>query len=209
MNLCRETFWLKHQSNCCLRITSYWQILVLIAGIGYSQSECPCVCVGWRVIGGVVFYKQRQDLRDYSLGLFNGECKTCPWGNKVPANSGSASLHKFKSLNIPSLYDWPHTASVSTRNVLSTWCNLHLPFPIFLLVLLGSGTTLRKWPRSPLWLAVRGRMLMPIGGWWYPVSQWGGAGGEIPGLASEIIIVSIPPPPPPPHFFVWAAAPGL
>lgn len=63
------------------------------------------VCVGWRVIGGIFFYKQIQDLRDYGLGSFNGECKTCPGGNEVPANSGSAWLPKFKSLNIISLYD--------------------------------------------------------------------------------------------------------
>lgn len=88
---------------------------MLINGIRFSQSECPCVCVGWSVIGGIFFYKQRQDLRDYGLGLFNGECKRFPQGNKVPANSGSASLHNFKSLNIPSLYDWPHTASQSQR----------------------------------------------------------------------------------------------
>lgn len=45
----------------------------------YSKSEFVLVSV-WaeRVIGGIFFHKQRQDLRDYGLGLFNGECKTCP-----------------------------------------------------------------------------------------------------------------------------------
>ena len=95
-------------------------------------SECPCVCVGWRVIGGIFFYKQIQDLRDYGLGLLNGESKTCPRGSEVPAHSGSAWLHKVKSPNIISLYDWPHTASDQTC------CLLHLLSPLSTpLVLLG------------------------------------------------------------------------
>lgn len=119
-------------------ITSYWQILVLINGISVPQSDCPCVCVGWRFTGGIFLSKQRQDPRDYGLGLFNGECKTRPWGYEVPTNSGSASLHKFKSLRSPSPYDWipilPEKSSPSIISVFpfpfSCWCFWVLFWPL-------------------------------------------------------------------------------
>lgn len=87
--------------------------------------------MGWRFIGGIFLYKQRQDLRDYGLGLFNGECKTCPWGCEVPTNSGSASLHKFKSLTIPSPCDWPHAASESQFHQKSPLHLVQSPSPLF------------------------------------------------------------------------------
>ncbi len=95
--------------------------------------------MGRWVIGGIFFRKQRQDLRDYGRDLLNGECKTWPWGNKVPG----LSLHLPLSTNVNPL-TFPafmtdntlHLNPHFTRNVFSIWCNPHLPFPIFLLVFL-------------------------------------------------------------------------
>lgn len=124
---------------------------------------------------------------------------------RAPTNSGYAWLHNSKSLNIISLYNWPHTAS--EFQTFSLVMVLSFPFLTSLLELLGLVILSRSnpdppnpppHPTSPIGCPrVRGSILFPS-----EVEK----GGEVPGLASEIIIVSIPPPS---HFFILAAARGL
>lgn len=58
--------------------------------------------------------------------------RPAPGGCEVPTDSGSASLHKFKSLTIPSPYDRPHTASESQFHQKSPLHLVQSPSPLFL-----------------------------------------------------------------------------
>lgn len=98
-----------------------------------------------------------------SVGLGSGliktsECKTWPGGNKAPANSGSAWLHRFKPPNITSLYDWPHTASKSLVHnkpvtLKSSFPGPLHPVPPFAPPFLEANMTSEEWPWPVLSLA--------------------------------------------------------
>lgn len=53
---------------------SFELLFMSIGCITEWGSLCVCGLVG---LGGIFFHKQIQDLRDYGVGLFNGECKAC------------------------------------------------------------------------------------------------------------------------------------
>lgn len=150
----------------CLWLTSYWQILPLNS---ISQSDCPCLCglVGFFFLKEFSFINKDRIWGITALVYLTVSAGPVPGAVKsqlAPAQSRFANPEILRLTSTVTrlatnraLRPNPSTAGKAP----STWRNL----PVFRFAVFPSAAaTLRKWPRSPLWLAQRGRMLEPVGG---------------------------------------------